>query len=475
VGHGPPVPETEVERSETDSLEVRLTWESSLLATRFLGRRGSVVIGDHVDSIARIPSEALGCDSFEIATATEDGYLVHVPAGAEARVRSGATSRVIEGPTSLVTLRGDQVKMTLGNFGLELVHGAAGKQVPAASLGQRIERSAFLQVAGAALMHAAFFGVFAYYTPALAAEESSSGRDEQIVLMRQYLESSAVREPDRADEKQMDQGESGGGGPSGGARAIGEEGKMGKENAPAANLRWGKEGTADRRDASLDRTHALQEATTFGMISMLTGDPKAPIADWGRIDARGADPLSAQGNMWGSDIGDAPGFGGLGMTGTGIGGGGPGEGIGINMDFTGIGHGPGLPGGGDGIGGKPGCPTCARPGHDPRGPQMRMARDIQVNGHIPPEVIQRVVRNNFGRFRSCYMNGLRDNPRLEGRVVTRFSVDRQGLVSSAQDGGSSLPNPGVVSCVVKAFYGLTFPEHEGGLVTVVYPLAMQPE
>ena len=94
---------------------------------------------------------------------------------------------------------------------------------------------------------------------------------------------------------------------------------------------------------------------------------------------------------------------------------------------------------------------------------------------MPAEVIQRVVRDNFGRFRSCYETGLRENPSLEGRVVTRFAIDRQGMVSMAQDGGSSLPNPGVVACVVRSFYSLSFPEHDGGIVTVVYPLALRPE
>jgi hypothetical protein len=45
----------------------------------------------------------------------------------------------------------------------------------------------------------------------------------------------------------------------------------------------------------------------------------------------------------------------------------------------------------------------------------------------------------------------------------------------AQDGGSSLPNTNVVECVVRSFYSLSFPEHEGGIVTVVYPLALRPE
>ena len=84
VGHGPPVPAVEVERSERDSLEVRVMWDSNVLATHFLERRGSIVIGDHEESIALIPSESLGSDSFEVATATEGGYVIRVPSGAEA-------------------------------------------------------------------------------------------------------------------------------------------------------------------------------------------------------------------------------------------------------------------------------------------------------------------------------------------------------------------------------------------------------
>ncbi len=477
VGHGPPVPAAEVERSEKDSLEVRVMWDSNVLTTHFLGQSGSIVIGDHEESIALIPSEALGNDSFEVATATDEGYMVHVPGGAEARVRNGVAVRRIEGPASLVTTRGDEITMQLGTFCLQLAHGAAGKQVPAASLAQRIERSATIQVAGAALVHTALFGIFAYYTPALAGDESSVGGADQVVLMREYLISAAEREHDQADEKQHDEGAPGGGGPSGGARATGEEGKMGKEAAPVANLRWAKAGDADKRDAMLDRARAIDAAHNFGLIGLLaqnSGDPSAPIAVWGQADALGADPRSAEGNMWGPTIGDTAGFGGLGMSGTGNGGGGPGQGIGLNMDFTGIGNGLGLPGDGTGIG-KRGCPGCSLGPHVTRGPQMRPDGNVELSGHIAPEVIQRVVRNNFGRFRNCYMNGLRDNPSLAGRVVARFTVDRQGMVSSAQDGGSSLPNRQVVSCVVKAFYSLSFPEHDGGIVTVVYPLALQPE
>ena len=101
-----------------------------------------------------------------------------------------------------------------------------------------------------------------------------------------------------------------------------------------------------------------------------------------------------------------------------------------------------------------------------------VAGEISTTAHID---IQRVVRDNFGRFRGCYEAGLRDNPALEGRVITRFAIDRQGVVTMVQDGGSTLPNPGVVACVLRSFYSLSFPEHQGGIVTVVYPLALRPD
>ena len=101
-----------------------------------------------------------------------------------------------------------------------------------------------------------------------------------------------------------------------------------------------------------------------------------------------------------------------------------------------------------------------------------------VNGRIPPEVIQRIVRQNFGRFKLCYENGLRNNPNLEGRVAVRFVISRDGAVQSADNGGSDLPDAGVVSCVARAFYGLSFPqpenEAERGVVTVTYPIVFSP-
>jgi hypothetical protein len=98
-----------------------------------------------------------------------------------------------------------------------------------------------------------------------------------------------------------------------------------------------------------------------------------------------------------------------------------------------------------------------------------------VNGRLPEEVIARIVRQNYGRFNLCYQNGLRNNPHLQGRVSVRFVIGRDGSVSNVGNAGSDLPDESVVNCVTRAYYGLSFPQPEGGIVTVVYPIMFSPK
>jgi len=199
-----------------------------------------------------------------------------------------------------------------------------------------------------------------------------------------------------------------------------------------------------------------------------------PTTPWGGVDTLGRDAMSANGNMWGTVAGEANGMGGLGLTGVGEGAGGNGTGIGLGRVGT-FGHGDGL---GDGSGFGPGSGSSfgrsARQQHKQADLSMRQGK-TETSGHIPPEVIQRIVRQNFGRFRLCYENGLRGNPNLAGRVGVRFVIGRDGSVQSSANGGSDLPDAGVVSCVVSSFRGLQFPQsEEGGAVTVTYPISFAP-
>ncbi|MCL2450162.1 MAG: AgmX/PglI C-terminal domain-containing protein, partial [Polyangiaceae bacterium] len=133
------------------------------------------------------------------------------------------------------------------------------------------------------------------------------------------------------------------------------------------------------------------------------------------------------------------------------------------LGLSGIGRGEGIGNGRGRLGG----------GHMVQPPKMREGT-VVVTGQTPHEVIEHIVRQNFGRFRLCYENGMRNNPNLGGHVVIAFVIDATGQVTRAwADRSSNLPDTNVVQCIVRGFGTLAFPT-SGDTVTVVYPLAFGP-
>ncbi|HQK16839.1 MAG TPA: AgmX/PglI C-terminal domain-containing protein, partial [Polyangiaceae bacterium] len=348
----------------------------------------------------------------------------------------------------------------------------AGRKAPAGIFSSSRDWSTALYVGLSLAVHIGLLSAMAFFMPPLGLTDEGAMSKDQLYLIQQYLNASAEREMEQKETDQVaeDNPDNKEGGT--GTRAKGEEGSMGDPNSRNTNRRYGVAGPKDNPDPHIARSAALREAAEFGMIGLLNtgagGDPNAPTAPWGRDDSLGTDPISARGNMWGDSIGDAFGAGGLGLSGIGEGGGGRGEGIGLGSIGT-IGHGAGT-GTGQGFGSGHGRLGGS---HRTRPPQVRMGATT-VSGRLPPEVIQRIVRQNYGRFRLCYENGLRNNPNLQGRVSVRFVIGRDGSVSNVGNAGSDLPDPAVVSCVTRAYYGLSFPQPEGGIVTVVYPIMFSP-
>jgi Ca-activated chloride channel family protein len=258
-----------------------------------------------------------------------------------------------------------------------------------------------------------------------------------------------------------------------GTRAKGEEGSMGNPNLKGSGKKYAVAGPHADRPADEPAPPPAAAAASMAFAPMTVTPmptaaeqraPRAAAPAKADVAAESA-PAPAVGNMWGTD---AFGAGGLGLSGVGEGGGGKGEGIGLGNIGT-IGHGAGT-GTGQGFGnghGRLGGASATS------APTLRQG-PVTVTGRLPPEVVQRIVRQNFGRFRLCYENGLRGNPVLAGRVAVRFVIDRSGSVASTQDGGSDMPDKNVVACVVRGFGNLSFPQPEGGQVTVVYPIQFNP-
>ncbi len=108
-------------------------------------------------------------------------------------------------------------------------------------------------------------------------------------------------------------------------------------------------------------------------------------------------------------------------------------------------------------------------------PSVRLGQSV-TNGSLPPEVVQRIVRQNLDRFRTCYEQGAKTNPTLEGRVTVSFVIAGSGDVTKAWDGGSDLPSKATASCVVQAFSAIKFPESEDKKIsTVVAPILFAPD
>lgn len=469
---GPRVPSEECELSHVASLEVLILWGTTVLHAVHLTPPRAFRLGSDEDRRPDFVIEGAELDvsEWQLVELRDGVPHVSVPPGARVTLRSKGRAEDATAVSDSIALVPDcSVDVALGALVFRVSAVAAGKPTGRRWFGAS-DRTSFVALALSSLAQLGVIFALALFTPSLGLNDEEGLDMERIYAIQQYLDAAAERERERERAEAQKAGEAAV--PSGKSEAAqNAAGEMGKVNAPRANLRTGTKGPRDNPDPHLSRKQALDEARTFGLIGMLNSmDGSTGLTvPWGRDTALGVDDRTAIGNMFGLDIGEAGGSGGLSVSGTEQGGGGVGTGIGIDRVGT-CGAGPclGLPGGFGASVGRHG------PGHKTTSPRMRPLGITSVGGRLPPEVIQRVVRQNFGRFRQCYEDGLRRNPTLEGRVAVRFVIGRDGAVSNAGNGGSDLADSGVVSCVIGAYYGLSFPPPEDGIVKVVYPILFTP-
>jgi len=369
------------------------------------------------------------------------------------RARAGESLALGDGslwavPAEVGGVPGSRASIEMGALTIDLEVISAEERRPCGR--RQLELGAWLIHGVSALVYAGLLATLAMVFPRLGGDDADAEDvlDRNLLLQR-ALDASATQEHEQIVTK-VDDAEPAPGqrrdsslGDTSGARAPGEPGSLG---SPVATSRTGQ--VASRRPVREARVTMQADLGDGGYESVV----RAP--------------------RWDDTIADVFSAGGLGLSGTGEGGGGRASAIGLGSmgtlgrgNGTGIGNMEGMGGGGRG---RLGGTHYVRIGGD--------GRDYtSINGRLPPEAIQRIVRQNMGRFRFCYERGLERRPDLAGHVVTRFLVGRDGAVVLAADGGSDLPDPGVVGCVVRAFQTLSFPAPEGGMVTVIYPLAMTPD
>jgi hypothetical protein len=453
--------------SERLVVDVKLAWCGDAIAVRRFAPGQIAKLGDGPGCLAPVPCAAEG-----------DWPIARV---------DGRAARVVVPPKGA----GDRAHVVFGDFEVDVTP-ALEEVVPAKG------KRAF---AFAPMLHL-LIAAAAHGVVMIAGASAASADEETVDARNRYdLQQMLARADERAqasDDPKTDgdgpghgavvDGVNGDGRRGGGARARGLDGVMGDRTATRQRGRFGVDGGASGASAPRKRLDArkVARATQLGERSTSPASPSG--AD---VDALGPDSIAAAGAMRAAFVGSSPGLGALGLHGTGEGGGGRVDAIGLGDDGP-LGHTPGDVGAGSGGDGTPsglsvgggwggswgsswdvGIGTI---GHRVRAPTVSGASaSVRADDQLPPGVIQRIVRANFGRFRACYEEGLRRNPTLTGRVVASFIVGANGRVSRTGDGGSTLADAAVSRCVVAAFGGLEFPrEAGGGDVSVTYPIVLEP-
>lgn len=96
--------------------------------------------------------------------------------------------------------------------------------------------------------------------------------------------------------------------------------------------------------------------------------------------------------------------------------------------------------------------------------------DSEVYGGLTREQVEAVVRKNQGQLLYCYEKALQANPKLRGRIGSRWVIGPKGQVTSFKVTSSSIRSGDVEGCVKRSISNWKFPHPVGGVhVDVSYP------
>jgi len=270
-------------------------------------------------------------------------------------------------------------------------------------------------------------------------------QNEMVEIPDRYVELLMEKpEPEKKKGGNPDAGE--------GAKAKKEEGKVGKKDAKMEKAKGDK---VKMQKQEIDR----QVVDQAGVMGALQDDALSQTL--------GASGLSSdiQGGIGGliGAKGSQIGSGGLGARGSGIGGGGTAEGLG-GLGTKGIGSGSSGYGSGGGSFGTKGEGGIAGVGGDPI-----------ILGALDRSLIDEVIKRHMNQIRYCYQRELTKNASLGGKIVIKFTIAKDGTVSSATTKQTTMNNQAVEQCIEGRFMRMVFPEPKGGgIVIVSYPFIFSP-
>ena len=438
-------------------LEVRLRWGDQILGEQFLppGFKGAVSVGSSPKATFDVGETSLPADPFEVVTGDGHGFTLRFAGkmGGELE-RKGqvvALSRTPEqgfaqrdGDGFALQLDQDDVAFVqVGRLTLDVCFQPVPDKV-AVPFSQRVDWTAlniFLLV---------FFlgavGLVATLNRAAAGDEYADELSSNNAILTKLLikppevqKNPLIAQLNQSKEK----------GAQGTAAYKGDEGKMGKKNAPERQTKSSPKAIDPN---SKDQARLIAQKIFGGKGPGSTAILFGTAGLGGTLQA-------ALGGIKGTTVGDAGGVLGMGLKGSGGGGGGTGNTLGIGSVGTkGVAGGQGSYGTGMTLGGKKSADIAIA------------ASDPEITGSIDRELIRRVVRSHLDQLRYCYDVQLTKNPKLSGKVAVKWVVTEQGTVSSSVVVQTTTGNSELDACVAGRVLTWVFPKPKGGGVAVVtYP------
>jgi TonB family protein len=260
-------------------------------------------------------------------------------------------------------------------------------------------------------------------------------------------------------------------GGGGSAAAKGPQGQAGDRHSKQPIGRRAVAGRVAPKDAQ----EAAGDVRRNTLLSVLDGRLTGSAAEvFERREALGPDAATILGQLEGTTLAGAFGHGGLHMMGSGAGGGGTGE---RTLGLGGFGtlgkYGAGVgPGNGPGTG--YGDPVGKLGTRHTITPEVLVAT-ATVQGSLDKEIIRRIVRRHLNEVKYCYDQALVRQPKLDGRMVVKFTISGTGQVLASFIQSTTLGSPAVEMCVANAVKRWDFPApRQGGLAIVSYPFTFSP-
>lgn len=444
------------------ALEVRFFWGDQQLAAGSFDEEAKITVGAAKGATFDLQAANLPADLFPLAEKVDGAWQLRFGPSMDGEIiRGGKAERLVEiarerrartvgEAIAEVELPPDAAAwLDLGNIRAELCYRPKARKV-FVPLAQRIDYT-FINL---------MLIVFAFFVGSIISF-GNRGREADITADDLFSNQARLTRllltpPEQRKNPFLEKTDLKAPGKEATVQAPGQEGKAGRQDAPVRNTR-----SAPRAIQPDDKEIVKNQ----GLLAMLgTGSNNGLSTIFGK-GGLGGDLKGAIGGITGASVGDAHGFGGLGLRGTGVGGGGEGQTVGVGAIGT-KGRGGGIGDYGKSAGAGLGKKASSEVTID--------TSSVVVVGY-DRELVRRVVQQHHSQLRYCFENELIRNPKLGGRIQVKWIITGNGSVSGAQLASTTMNNAKVESCIVSRVRGWQFPPPKGGgIATITYPFVFRP-